>query len=101
MSTPAQVSDIGVTLVVTITKDGTAQDVSTATTKELIIRTPLGVTLPKAASFATTGSDGKIQYTTLAGDLATAGLYSIQAHVVYGSVDLHTEVSTFSVKANL
>jgi hypothetical protein len=101
MSTPAQSNDVGITITITVTKDGVAQDLRAATAKQIIIRKASGIVLTKDAEFVTTGADGKIQYTTVAGDLSGSGRFYVQARVAYGTVDVRTEVSQFDVMENL
>ena len=60
--------DVGTVFRLTITDtDGTAIDVSTATTKYIYFQDPAGTKTQQTAAFYTDGTDGKIQYTTIAG----------------------------------
>ena len=97
-----QVDDIGTILELTI-KDGTAfvLDLSTASTKEIIIKSPAGVASTHTASFTTDGTDGKIQYVTTSGDVDEAGRWQIQGRIVMGGGDWKTSVSNFQVAENL
>lgn len=98
------VGDVGTELVVTVLdEDGDAVDVSAATTKTILLRKPgpAGGVLSKAAAFDATGADGRIKYTTQAGDLDTPGIWSIQGYVVLASGRWHTLTGTFRVRANL
>ena len=83
-------------------KDGTAiVDVSAATTKEIKLKGPTGVTKVKTASFLTDGIDGVITYNTVANDLDEIGLWEIQSRVVVAGGDFHSDVGRFEVHANL
>jgi len=99
------VGDIGTIFEATI-KDqaGAVVDISTATTKQILFKKPTGVVLTKTASFTTTGSDGKIRYTTIAGDLDVSGVWSTtnpgwqwEAYVVMPSGSWHSDICQFSV----
>ena len=91
--------DTGTELIMTLKDDGTVVDVSSATTtKNFKIIGPDDTTVSTvAASFTTDGTDGKIEYTTLAATFATAGDYSIQAYIVMTGWTGHSEKVPFKV----
>jgi hypothetical protein len=94
--------DIGTQFRVTVQDcNGTAIDISAATTTTIIFKKPDGSTLSKAASFVTDGSDGLIQYTSASGDLNTVGSWKIQSFVVTPSGQWHSEFESFKVHRNL
>ena len=98
-------NDIGTVILVTI-KDcvsgtATALDVSAASTLELILQSPSGLSSTKNASFNTDGSDGKIKYTSVDGDFNEVGTWRIQAKVVLGDGTFRSDVGTFKVYENL
>ncbi len=96
------VGDIGTVFEATITDAGVVVDVSGASTKDLNFLKPDGTTtLNKTASFTTDGVDGKIRYTTIAGDLTPAGTWQIQAHVILGGGDWKSDIIEFNVFANI
>jgi hypothetical protein len=96
------VGDIGTVFTITIKDGSSAVDVSTATTKEILVTKPDGTEVTWAASFVTSGADGKIKYTTAsAGDLNQVGAYRIQAHIVFLTGDWHTDIGDFYVHGNL
>lgn len=95
------VNDIGTVFTVLIKDGDDVQDVSSATTKELIFLKPSGEKLTKSASFTTDGTDGYIQYTTVDGDVDETGVWKIQAHIVIGDLDVSSDVSAFRVYPNL
>lgn len=80
---------------------GAARDISSFTTTELIFKQPDGAVVTKAATFQTDGTDGKLTYETVAGDLALAGSWRVQAHLANVSYDEFTEVSLFHLSKNL
>ena len=98
-------NDIGTTFSITV-KDcisGTATpfNLSSATDLELIFNSPSGVVKTKTASFVTDGSDGKIKYITVDGDLDEVGLWRLQARVVLPLGSWSTDIGTFKVYENL
>ena len=99
--------DVGNVIRLTITEDGSAQDISTVTTKTLRFRTPRGNFIEKTASFYTNGTDGKIQYTTEAGffdanDPRLAGDWQVQAYLAgLGAFTGHSTIAHFTVLPNL
>lgn len=104
MGCDAHIGDIGTVITLTIVdQDGTAVDVSTATTKEIHLQPPSGDAVQKTASFTTDGSDGKIYYTTAsASDLNVAGTWEAQAYVVLsGGNTWKSTIKEFKVRANL
>ncbi len=98
-------NDIGTEFLVTI-KDcvsgtPTVLDVSSATTKELTFKSPSGVSATKSAVLFTDGSDGKIKYTTVDGDLDEVGTWRIQAKIGIGGGVFRSDVGSFKVYENL
>lgn len=97
-----QYLDVGTIFRVTIQDfDGEVVDISPASTMELIFRRPNGSTFSRDASYYTDGTDGVIQYTSIAGDLNAVGTWKLQAKVTMPSVSWHTEVGSFVVNPNL
>ena len=99
-----QLNDIGSVLRVTVreSSDQSAVAVSSATvTKDIILEKPDGTNVTKAASFTTDGTDGKIQYATISGDMDAAGTWGLQASVVLTSHTIKSTRVRFEVKENL
>lgn len=99
------VNDIGTVFLITV-KDcvsgtETTLDVSTATTLQFILLSPSDVTKTKTAVFDTDGTDGKIKYTTINGDLDEPGTWKLQARIVMGGGDWKSDVTSFRVYANI
>jgi hypothetical protein len=68
-------------------QDGTAMDVSAATTVALRFLKPNGVDyLDKTATFVTDGTDGRIEYEIEAGVLDVEGWWTWQAQLLFGAV---------------
>lgn len=76
-------------------------DLSGVTTQEFIFKKPDETTITRTTSFTTDGTDGLIEYATIAGDLDQIGAWKIQAHLVNPSGDWHTTIHSFSVFGNL
>lgn len=97
-----RLGDIGTDFEFTIkNQDGTAQDISAATTKQIIFKKPDLTTSTKTAVLVNTGTDGKMKYKTISGDLDQIGAWSVQARVVLSTDDFKSDIATFSVHPNL
>ncbi len=105
-------NDVGTEFLATIIQNvgGTESpmDVSDALIKQMIIRKPDGTVLTKQAIFTPitsgatgTGSDGKISYFTIAGDLDIPGTYRIQATVSNAQGQWYSSIDRFKVVSNL
>jgi hypothetical protein len=87
---------------VTVTEDCAAIDISAATSKVITFLKPSGEYVAKTATFTSDGTDGKIQYATVSGDIDEVGLWKIQAIVELGSGSLyHSSVKSFKVMHNI
>ena len=95
------VNDVGTQFLVTVTDGSSAVNISSATTKELIIKKPSGTKLTKATSFTSDGTDGKMQYSIASDDLDEAGSYKLQGKVVISDGTFYTDIHTFKVHRNL
>ena len=84
--------DLGVTLQLTVNEDGSALDISAATTKQLKLRQPDGTVVTYTADFVTDGTDGALEATSATGssDFPDAGIYRIWARLVIGAWDGQT-----------
>ena len=89
--------DIGTIFRLTIQdQDGTAVDVSSQSTMEILFQIK-GKVLTKTASFQSDGIDGVIQYTTVSGDISKAGAWTMQGHVVITAGEWYTTAVAFDV----
>jgi len=95
------IGDIGTALRLVVEEDGAVVDVSTASAKLIILKKPHGTRVEKTASFTTDGTDGKIQYATISGDIDEAGTWQYQGKVTIGSNVWYTEIAEFEVFENL
>lgn len=78
------VGDIGSKLILAITDDGVAFDISTALVMKIRLQKPGSekVVVEFTATLATDGTDGLMQYaTTAAADLDVAGVWLIQGYI--------------------
>lgn len=103
------VDDIGTIFEVTIIDPETDRemDISDATETLIYLLKPAvdndtpPVRLDKTASFVTDGTNGKIQYATIAGDLDLDGTYKIQARVTTPDGVWNSQIQKLKVKKNL
>ncbi len=95
------VGDVGTAFERTITEGATAVNISSATLMQLVFRKPDGTTMTKTAVWTTTGTDGKLRYVTIAGDLSVAGQWGLQAYVEMNGGKWHTDIDYFTVYQNL
>ena len=102
----SHVNDIGTIFRVTVydktsTGGTSVADISTATSKTFYFRTPSGSTISRSAVFTTDGSDGKIEYASVDGDLSAPGNWELQAKIVSPDGSFNTDVGNFRVYENL
>lgn len=98
------VGDIGTVFKVKIVDDdtGDAIDISLCLIKEIKFAKPDGDTVVTyTASFTTDGTDGFIQYSTLAGDLDVHGRWEVQGRIVHPTFTNSSKIGSFIVKPNL
>jgi hypothetical protein len=103
MAVNPRVGDIGVVLTATVKdENGVVVDLSTATTKQIKLATPAGVTTAKTASYGTPpGTNGVLTYTTIAGDLSVRGNWRAQPYVVTPTRTFHASIHDLEVEDNL
>lgn len=100
------VGDIGTVFRITLKDkqcDGTMVilDVSAASKLDIIFRAPNGIKKTKSANFTTDGSDGKIEYISLDGDIDSAGEWKIQVYLELPSGKWSSDIGSFYVYENL
>jgi hypothetical protein len=103
MATEVHVGDIGTIIRLTIKdQDKAVIDLSSATTKQIILGLPAGTSSTKTAVFFSDGTDGVIQYVTVSGDLSVSGPWKVQGRIVLsGGADFKTEIKDMTVVANV
>ena len=98
-------NDIGTVFLITmndcVSGTSTVLDISGASSLEIILKSPSGVSSTKTASLNTDGTDGKMKYTTEDGDLNEVGTWRIQAKAAFGSSIFRSNIKTFKVYENL
>ena len=72
----------GGTLVLTVLENGSAKDISTATSISYMLRKPDQTIVELSAGFLSDGADGKVSYSWVSGDLNQEGWYSVQVKIV-------------------
>jgi len=94
--------DIGTVFELTVTDcDGAAIDISAAISLEINFKSPAGVVVNKTPVLSTDGSDGKMKYITLAGDINEYGKWIIQGVVELATGKWSTSTSHFYVDENI
>lgn len=94
-------NDIGTLFIVTVKDGSVAVDISDATVKQIIFKAKRKGTFSKDATFYTDGSDGKLTYTSVEGDLSETGSWQLQAYVETPAGKWHSDIVNFTVYANL
>jgi len=101
MATEIHVNDIGTTLECTIKDNGVIVDLSSATSLRVILKSPDNRKLNKQAVITNPpGTDGKMEYVTIDGDLESDGDWELQGIVEIGG-RWHTDTKIFTVAKNL
>lgn len=103
MTDEIHVGDVGTVLEITILDNDTllALDISSATEKEINLKAPDGEKTQHTATFTNDGSDGKIEYTTISGDIDEAGLWRIQGKVILPGGVFYSDIDSFVVEDSL
>ena len=101
MASEIHYGDIGVNFNITVMNDTVPLNVSNANSISIIFQKPDSSDLTKTASLVTNGTDGKIKYTTVAGDLDQIGTWQIQARVNFGASVFSTDIQKFKVYRNI
>lgn len=97
-----RVGDVGTVFRLTIVDElEDIVNISAATTTEIRFEKPDKTTVDKTAGFVTDGTDGGIQYVTIADDLDMSGKWRIQAYIVTPVGEWRSEIETFWVSDNL
>ncbi len=86
---------------VRVSDENGIKDISTYTTKTLYLTKPDASVLSKTMTFSTDGTNGYVQYTTVAGDLDQAGLYRVQVYLSKAGTTLYSDIGSFRVLENL
>lgn len=96
------VDTIGLDFIITILENcEDIIDISTATSIDIYLTKPDGTLISKTGTLVTDGTDGKVKYTTVSGDLDQVGTWKIQAIINISSNVYPSSIYTFKVYANL
>ena len=101
MTDQIHVNDIGTILELEVQEDGSAVDISTTTEMYIYLKNPAGTTKTCTATFSLDGTDGKIQYATIADDLDQEGPWEMQGKVKMPGWEGYTSIVNFTVYPNL
>ena len=95
-------NDIGTVFQLTIKdQDNAIVDLSSATTKQILIKSPNKSVAIKTGSFLTDGTDGIITYTIVENDLNVIGIWSIQAKTIFVTGTWYSDIQEFKVHGNV
>lgn len=102
LSQKIHMGDVGTVFEVQILQpDDTIYSLEGAQTLTFTFQRPDGTFLTVAGALTTDGTDGKVQYITVAGDLNQEGIWLYQVYIEKDPVIKHTDVSKFRVYPNL
>lgn len=101
MSCEIHVNDIGTRFLATIKDCDEIVNVSGATLLTFSFKKPDDSIFYRSCNLYTNGTDGKIYYDTVSGDLDQAGLYKLQGQVSLASGTFYTDIYNFKVHCNL
>jgi len=101
MASEIHVNDVGTKFLATIKDNDVVVDVSSATSITMIFKKPDDEIMQKTGTLESDGTDGKVYYSTIVGDLDEAGLYKLQAKVVLATGTYYTDIYSFKVHCNL
>lgn len=99
--TDMHVGDVGTIIEVTLYDGGAVVNLSSATLKQFILTKPDATVVTKTAAFSSDGSDGKLRYTTIAGDLDAKGSWHLQVYVEMPTGKWKSDIQEFQVEPNL
>lgn len=84
-------------LVLTVKYLDTAQDISSATTKKIKLKSPSGTVTEHTADFVVDGTDGQIHFVCATDTLDAEGVWHIQGYIEIGALAFHTALIPFEV----
>jgi hypothetical protein len=97
-----RIGDIGTAFEIALTEDGSVFSIADAlTVKQIKFKKPDGTTVTQDAVFSSDGTDGKLRYVSIVGDIDMRGSWQMQAYVEKASWQGHSEINYFEVFENL
>lgn len=95
-------NDIGTSFRCTMKDENNAVlDISSASTLNLIFRKSNGAIVTKTATLVNDGTDGKMEYVTVSGDLDMVGPWQVQGYVVLSTGSWYSDIHDFKVWKNI
>tara|TARA_R100001377_G_C3191359_1_gene110745 strand:+ start:1150 stop:1458 length:309 start_codon:yes stop_codon:yes gene_type:complete len=94
-------NDVGTQFLLTVKDGSSVVNISSATTKQIILKKPSGTKITNSTAFSTDGTDGKMYYNTVVDDLDETGSYKLQGKVIISDGTFYTDITTFKVYRNL
>lgn len=102
MAAKIHLNDIGTKFNFNIVDEsGIVIDLSVSTFKELRFKKPSGAIVTKTPVFLTDGTDGKIYYVTISGDLDEVGEWNVQFKTDLPSWQGYSDIGKFKVYTNI
>lgn len=103
MTDETHVGNVGIPLKLTVESNGEAKDISTATSKQILLKKPGGeLATLDGYFFNGTGTDGVLAYDSVAATFNRPGLYRAQAFVTLASgIVFYSSIYDFNVYGNL
>jgi hypothetical protein len=97
------VGDIGTSFSVTIKDKATSNIIplQNATIKTFTLQRPNGSKVSRDALFATNGTDGKLKFITIDGDITLPGSYRLQAYVELPDGHWYTSIVNITAEPHL
>ena len=101
MPSEIHVGNLGTRFSITIQEGGSGINISGATTKDVIFRKPDDEVIVRSGVLTGDGTDGKMYYDIVSGDLNAAGHYRLQGRVALSSSTYYTNIYHFQVHCNV
>jgi hypothetical protein len=101
MASEIHVDDVGTRFLITVKENGSGVDISSAEALSIYIRKPDDTLVARSGTLNTDGTDGKMYYDTVSGDLNAAGHYKLQGRVSLSSSTYYTTIYNFQVHCNV
>lgn len=89
------------TLIVTLTEDGVASDVSAATLIEFKLQLPDKTVIVRIGAFVTDGTNGQVQYKLMTTDLIIDGPWKLQVVITEVADVFNSALAKFKVNRNV
>ena len=101
MAEEIHVGDFGTLFIITVQERGRSVDISSMVEKKIKFEKPDQNIFERNLAFLTDGTDGKVTYTVVEGDLNVAGEWKLQVWLENNLGDWSSEITSFTVYSNL